>query len=616
MVIPYRIELFGGLCVHIGDRKVTRFRTRKTTELLAYLACFPRSHPREILIELLWPECDVDAGRHSLNTALSSLRLQLEPPGVVSDGSVLVGDRHCIGLQTSAINTDVREFESALKEAAVAVDPAERIPHLVRALELYTGALLPGYYSDWVFPEQERLEETYFQGLGHLIALCEEAGDLDQALHHALRAVSLHRTREEAHHEVIRLQSLTGKPDAAIRHYRDFEQMLARELDTRPRRKTLELIRAIQEDADHPVSAGIATDAGESAFRARESSQPIPLEPVGGAMPLASRFYIVRSTDHEFDEAVLRGDSIVLVKGPRQVGKTSLLARSLQLAREAGRRVALTNFQVFNGSHLESVERFLPALADSLAEQLDLSLTPDEVWDTRRGPSPSFRRFIRREVLDKLSEPLVWGLDEVDRLFTCPFGSEVFGLFRSWHDARALEPDGSWSLLTLAISYSTEPHLFITDLNQSPFNVGTRLFLEDFTREQVAELNMRYGALLRDDSDLDRLLGLVGGQPYLVRRALHEMAGHGVDLKTLEARARHHDWIFGEHLRRLSTLVVRDSELVRAVREVLDGRSCTDRAIAYRLESAGVLRGGGGQESEFRCPLYADYFRNALQSDE
>lgn len=63
------------------------------------------------------------------------------------------------------------------------------------------------------------------------------------------------------------------------------------------------------------------------------------LEPVGGAVPLSSKFYITRPTDADFQSAIARRDSIVLVKGARQVGKTSLLARGLQYARETGAKV-------------------------------------------------------------------------------------------------------------------------------------------------------------------------------------------------------------------------------------------------------------------------------------
>ena len=109
---------------------------------------------------------------------------------------------------------------------------------------------------------------------------------------------------------------------------------------------------------------------------------------------------------------------------------------------------------------------------------------------------------------------------KVDRLFSCEFGSEVFGLFRSWHNERSLDPASPWSRLTLAIAYATEAHLFITDLNQSPFNVGTRLSLEDFTLQQVGELNGKYGAPLKNEAEIERFYALVGGQPYLARRGL------------------------------------------------------------------------------------------------
>ena len=42
---------------------------------------------------------------------------------------------------------------------------------------------------------------------------------------------------------------------------------------------------------------------------------------------------------------------------------------------------------------------------------------------------------MKDHVLGDAAAPLLWAMDEVDRLFTCDFGSEVFGLFRSWHNA-------------------------------------------------------------------------------------------------------------------------------------------------------------------------------------
>ena len=341
-------------------------------------------------------------------------------------------------------------------------------------------------------------------------------------------------------------------------------------------------------------------------------SMPLPLEPIGGAVPLNSEFYVMRSADAELRTALSRHDSIILVKGGRQIGKTSMLARGLQFSRERGAKVALTDFQKFNASNLETVGNFYLSLAESLADQLELPTLPSDVWDDRRGPNVNFERYIRREVLAKLNAPLVWGLDEVDRLFVCSFGSEVFGLFRSWHNERALDPSGPWAGLTLAIAYATEAHLFITDMNQSPFNIGTRLVLEDFTSKQVADLNRRYDLPLKNPEEIARFGQLVEGHPFLVRRGLQEMASRMIGIADFEAQADRDEGIFGDHLRRILVLMAKDPALTDVVRGLLRGQPCPTPESFYRLRSAGVIIGGSQSESKFRCQLYASYLKRHL----
>jgi hypothetical protein len=337
------------------------------------------------------------------------------------------------------------------------------------------------------------------------------------------------------------------------------------------------------------------------------------VEPVGGAVPLDSPFYVVRDTDAEFRSAIARRDSIVLVKGARETGKTSLLARGLQQARETGARVVLTDFRTFNAMHLASAETVLLAMGETLGEQLDLDVMPADIWEPRRGPNPNFRRYLRREVLDPLAIPLVWGLDGVDRLFDCDFCSEVFGLMRSWHNDRALDPAGPWARLTLVIAYATEAHLFITDANQSPFNVGTRLTLRDFTLAEVADLNARHQSPLSDEAAVTRFYHLVGGHPYLVRRGLHEMATHGTSIAELEAGAADSDGIFGDHLRRILALLARDSDLGGPMQEVLAGASRPSPESFYRLRSAGLVIGNSPRDARPRCQLYTNFFAPHLQ---
>lgn len=395
------------------------------------------------------------------------------------------------------------------------------------------------------------------------------------------------------------------------------------------------LVGELEEGLEAPVAEPRAASRPLAASAAVPASAGEAVEAVGGAVPLGSRFYVARPTDAAFMTAMGRRDSIVLVNGARQMGKTSLLARGLQQARESGARVALTDFQWLGAEQLASTDALFRAIGEALAEQLDLDVFPDEVWRPGTGATVNFQRYMRRHVLgipvsgeglvvSGESEshhsplttyhlpPLVWGLDEVDRLFSCSFGSEVFGLFRSWHNARALDPTGPWSRLTLAIAYATEAHLFITDVNQSPFNVGTRVTLADFTPGQVAELNQRYGGPLRGAAELDQFFRLLRGHPYLTRRGLNELVTQGATLDSFEASAASHDGPFNDHLRRILVLLAQDGSLTEVVRGLVRGEPCPNPDAFYRLRSAGLVTGDSPRAARLRCQLYVAYLERHL----
>jgi serine/threonine protein kinase/class 3 adenylate cyclase len=329
----------------------------------------------------------------------------------------------------------------------------------------------------------------------------------------------------------------------------------------------------------------------------------------GGAVPLDSPFYVERAMDEELYEAIARKDSIILLKGARQMGKTSLMARGLQQARKTGAKVVLTDFQKLNATHLESVEKLFLALAGSIADQLDIDTDPADYWNPRRGPSMNFERFLKREVLKPLATSLIWGMDEIDRLFSCSFGSEVFGLFRSWHNERSLDPDGPLTKLSLAIAYATEAHMFITDMNQSPFNVGTLLVLTDFTPAQSSELNQRYGSPLKDQTELNQFYDLVAGQPYLTSRGLKELASRKSRFADLASRAIDDEGPFGDHLRRLLVSVSEDPALQQGVKDMLSGGPSTTQEVFFRLRSSGLVAGDSVRDMKPRCKLYANYLK-------
>ncbi len=600
----WRIELLGGLRVRQGDRVVERFRTQKAGALLAYLAYHaPRLHSRELLVDLFWPEMEPEAARHNLRQTLTNLRHDLALPES-SEADLVVTDRLSIQLRPGAFTTDVADLETALQEAQRAATTAERTAALARAVALYQGELLPGHFEEWVQPERAALADRYLETLRQLAADAEQAGDLLQSLHFARRMLACDPLDENAHCHIIRLYAAVGRPLAAQNQYQELERILKTELDTVPSAQANALVQNLRSDA----AARPAPKPSVSVIVPPQKSEwPTP----GGALPPDSPLYIARQTDQAFQEGLARRESVVLIKGARQIGKTSLLARGLHQARMGGVCIALADLQKFNADSLASLPAFYQALAQTLSRRFPLRASLAERWKPQHSANTNFENYLLDDVLPALPGSLVWAIDEIDQLFTRDFGSEVFSLLRSWHNERALDPDSPWSRLTLAMAYATEAHLFITDLNQSPFNVGLRLELEDFTRDQVAQLNRAYGAPLTDEA-LTRFYDLVGGLPYLAQRGLYTLAIRSLDFETFLRQADQDDGPLGDYLRHLLVLLLQNPPLAEAVRYVLQGQPCPSLESFYRLRSAGLLTGPSHKQAQLRCRLYARYLERHL----
>ncbi|WP_395142882.1 BTAD domain-containing putative transcriptional regulator, partial [Armatimonas sp.] len=255
---PWRITLFGGLSARQADKTITRFKSQKIAALLAYLALHLRqTHSREFLIELLWPEGTLDAGRNSLSVALSSLRHQFEPPGVPAN-SVIRADRFSVSLNPVAVTTDVFEFEQAIKEAARGANERDREEQLARAAELYGGRLLPHLYEEWITGEQERQASLFFDTSSRLVRTLEARGETENALAYARRMVSLEPLREEAQHTLIRLLDAAGQPGAALRQFKEFERLLDDEMADEPGADLRALARQIEKRSGLAAPVAVA----------------------------------------------------------------------------------------------------------------------------------------------------------------------------------------------------------------------------------------------------------------------------------------------------------------------------------------------------------------------
>ncbi len=601
----WQIRLLGGLRLVGNGQDISAFPRHKMAALLCWLAYHPGTcHSREMLAEMLWPGEGPEPVQDRFRHVLHELRGLLEPDGI-SKGSVILSDGKGIQLNSASIQVDVLIFESGMKSAAREDDPQLCLALLLESLEHYGGDLLPGFYEDWILRERDRLAERHRSALSDAAERLSRSGRLAQAIEMASLAVRSDPTQEDSNCLLMRLHAQAGRPAEVERQYRQFERTLKTDLNERPSPATKQLFEQLMKPT---TKTGAKLNQNEILSQA-----VVRIEPAGGAVPLDSNFYLIRPVDGEMNSAIAHRDSIVLLKGARQTGKTSLLGRGLQQCRKEGTRTFITDLQKFTASQLTSADSLFRMIAETMIDELEIEVDLDTIWKDSYGWNVNFERFLRRYVLQEPDQHLVWALDEVDILFSFPYSSEAFGLFRSWHNDRSLNPDGPWSRLTLCIAYASEAHLFIKDLNQSPFNVGTRLSLEDFNEDQVDEMNKRYGSPLHTTQEKARFFRLLGGNPYLVRRGLEVLVNDKMSLESLESSAAADDGPFGDPLRRMISSIMIDPTLVNSVNLLLADQHCQTPEAFYRLKSAGVIVGPSISQVAFRSQLYRTYLATHLK---
>jgi hypothetical protein len=334
------------------------------------------------------------------------------------------------------------------------------------------------------------------------------------------------------------------------------------------------------------------------------------LEDPTGAVRLKSPFYVERALDTSIREQVVKSGVTVRLKGARQTGKSSALARIYQYLRDRKQPVLYVDFQRLDEKHTADLDSLLHYLAGFVALRLKTNQGAGTYWGSELGAKDNLTSFIEEQVLEQVDTPVVLILDEVDRLFGYHYQDDFFGLVRSWHSNRAF--DDRWDRLNLLLTYSTEASLLIQDDAQSPFNVGEAFETLDFDLDQVKLLNFKHGSPIGVQADLDFLMELLEGHPFLVRRALYGLARGKFNFAGLRAAAADDDGPFSDHLHYYSWWLKDRPELKAELRGALQSQSCATDQGFYVLRSAGLIRGHKREKVAARCGLYSAYFGSRL----
>jgi DNA-binding CsgD family transcriptional regulator len=345
------------------------------------------------------------------------------------------------------------------------------------------------------------------------------------------------------------------------------------------------------------------------------------LEEPSGLVPLDSYLYISRydsqnnNIEKDCYREILKPGALIRIKSSRYMGKTSLIFRILNKVQEQEEiRVVKVNLAEAERELFESLERFLRWFCFIVGRRLKLDNQLDNYWDTSSGGYiDNCINYFEQYLLPEINCPIILVLDEVDRVFPYKEVTRTFcSLLRLMHESAKTQTDNPiFRNLRLIIAHSTDVYVQLKT-TESPFNVGIPIELSDFTPEQIKTLAIRHG-LGTDYSQVNDLMAMVGGHPYLVSLALYHLAERHMGFEQLLREAPTRAGIYSAHLRFLESKlrcnpILRDAYInVVTATDWIELETMENRL----LESLGLVEKYDNLVRS-RCELYRLYFSHVL----
>ena len=344
---------------------------------------------------------------------------------------------------------------------------------------------------------------------------------------------------------------------------------------------------------------------------------------VGGPVQSDRPCYVLRKADEKLFDS-LRENDYCYVLGPRQIGKSSLMAATARRLSDEDELVAVVDLtQVISKQAGTDPSRWFYGIAYRIVRDLRLRVDLQSWWQERGALTMQHRLFdfFREIVLANTSRPVTVFFDEIEDTLGLPFAEEFFSGLRACHNSRAAEPD--FERLRFVIIGVATPMQLCPNQAHAPFPISRQIDLNDFTLTEAC------GLLPGLDLDaqraaraLERIRYWTGGHPYLTqkicravsRRKVGEETGDTVDEIVNEqflARNRAREEPNLAMVRRRLSTRRKDAAAL-----TLYGKLCKGKAIAHDPRSrvhqtlclAGLVRANKEHELVVRNRIYKQVF--------
>ncbi|MDA1298323.1 MAG: BTAD domain-containing putative transcriptional regulator [Chloroflexi bacterium] len=221
-----------------------------------------RPTPRDVLLEVLWPEVSPDASTNRLRVAVHALRRCL---GDTAAHLVEHTDGCYVFSPNNATHLDTEMFQQAWRHgiAAERMSDAGTARHSLEMAEsLYAGDFLEeDVYEDWTLVDREFLRDTFLNVLTKLAVLSLEERDFAGCLDRCMQIIRHDVCNEEAYGLLLEAHIAIGQPGRTAYWFSICERNLDRELNSAPSEKLIALMSTVSSGAGRrPANARRTAD--------------------------------------------------------------------------------------------------------------------------------------------------------------------------------------------------------------------------------------------------------------------------------------------------------------------------------------------------------------------
>ncbi|WP_321413436.1 BTAD domain-containing putative transcriptional regulator [uncultured Desulfobacter sp.] len=248
-----QIRMLGQFQVSVDGRKIEhdQWPGSKALILFQYMAVHHSRGfiPKDVLLEMLWPDQDPNKTGKRFNTAMSRLRKLLEPdlpPRAPSAYIQRKNDHYRLSLGPGG-SLDIKKFRTMAEKALKMEKGMSRDAFAVarEAERLYTGPFLKDEsYQDWCIRLQDETKNLYCRLCRMLTDLCKKAKEMEPGIMYAQKFLKTDPFDESMYRELICFFLADGQYGLAQKTFTECRKRM-QEMDCSLSPQTLDLMKNI-----------------------------------------------------------------------------------------------------------------------------------------------------------------------------------------------------------------------------------------------------------------------------------------------------------------------------------------------------------------------------------